>query len=300
MTTVISRPPIDHDLAQESIAFLTEAVTEKRAWVRESAEDLWDLMTTARSLAEWRSTLDPTGNEIGTWAAVVLALQAGAAHLQLATAPPGTVVTARIGDQQQDETLSWTARPGMVFADAGTWCDVLALATACRDAERTTALCAIDTDRLRSPGIDTPAYLLTWVQAWQALWQGRPDTADLLLRVHEQLHDHDNPVPDQDGHRHAHGHADYLNRIFRPQLDLFQHYLLQDSAQFQQALTDALYQHGEYWSEQDRVGDPAGFIAWGPLALAALATENGWALEVESDYLPAHLANGGWAGEYPT
>ncbi|WP_420823792.1 Imm49 family immunity protein [Streptomyces torulosus] len=41
-------------------------------------------------------------------------------------------------------------------------------------------------------------------------------------------------------------------------------------------------------------------MALGPLALACLAYDGGMAVEVESEYLPAHLLRRDWLGEFPT
>ncbi|MFI0451696.1 immunity 49 family protein [Actinomadura sp. 6N118] len=60
---------------------------------------------------------------------------------------------------------------------------------------------------------------------------------------------------------------------------------LVDGTGFQPALTEALAAHGKRASDR-RVRD---LIAWGPLALAALAHDSGVRIDVESGYLPARL-----------
>ncbi|MGA5166236.1 Imm49 family immunity protein [Streptomyces lavendulocolor] len=42
------------------------------------------------------------------------------------------------------------------------------------------------------------------------------------------------------------------------------------------------------------------YLALGPLAIACLAYDAGFPIEVESEYLPKHLLTHGWLGEYPT
>ncbi|MEU3510314.1 Imm49 family immunity protein [Streptomyces longwoodensis] len=44
--------------------------------------------------------------------------------------------------------------------------------------------------------------------------------------------------------------------------------------------------------------DPSGAVALGPLALACLAHDGGIPIDVESDYLPKHLLQRGWLGEF--
>ncbi|MET9478993.1 immunity 49 family protein [Streptomyces sp. NPDC006638] len=54
----------------------------------------------------------------------------------------------------------------------------------------------------------------------------------------------------------------------------------------------------------ERLRSPEGKIdgsfALGPLAIACLAYDGGFRIEVESEYLPKHLLERGWLGEFPT
>jgi hypothetical protein len=246
------------------------------------------LTVTARGLAAWRSAVDPTANELSTWAPVVLASQAGAAHFAVGTAPAGTRVASRLSDETGDELLSWNARPGLPFLDAGTWWDVLSLAMVCRDRDRTEALCAIEPDRLGSPDIATPAFLTTWVRTWQALWRGDADqTAALLIQSHDEMTAAQMPA----------NQREYLDLILAPQLT---RHLQRDPALFGTVLAVAVEDHKAYWSTPERADDPDRFIAWAPLAIASLARENDCALTVELPYLPTNLLNGSWVGELPT
>ncbi|MGA5420707.1 Imm49 family immunity protein [Streptomyces lavendulocolor] len=42
------------------------------------------------------------------------------------------------------------------------------------------------------------------------------------------------------------------------------------------------------------------YLALGPLAIACLAYDAGFPIDVESDYLPSELLNRAWLGEFPT
>ncbi|MEU4504031.1 immunity 49 family protein [Streptomyces sp. NPDC024089] len=66
-----------------------------------------------------------------------------------------------------------------------------------------------------------------------------------------------------------------------------------------QALAEALELHKAYWSTPERSGDIAGFLALGPLAIACLAYDAGFPVEVESEYLPVRLLDRSWAGTMP-
>jgi hypothetical protein len=51
---------------------------------------------------------------------------------------------------------------------------------------------------------------------------------------------------------------------------------------------------------EDRAADIDGAIALGPLAIACWAYDGDFPLDIESEYLPKHLLNHGWLGEFPT
>ncbi|WP_313906128.1 Imm49 family immunity protein [Streptomyces sp. 130] len=42
------------------------------------------------------------------------------------------------------------------------------------------------------------------------------------------------------------------------------------------------------------------WVALAPPAMACLAADADFPIEIESDYLPLHLLKGTWAGEFPT
>lgn len=55
----------------------------------------------------------------------------------------------------------------------------------------------------------------------------------------------------------------------------------------------------EYWTaDEERAKDPEGRIALAPLAITCLAHDGGIPIEVQSDYLPKHLLQRGWLGEF--
>ena len=59
--------------------------------------------------------------------------------------------------------------------------------------------------------------------------------------------------------------------------------------EFNDRLADAVQLHNEYYERELRRGNIAGYLAFRPLGLAALAVRRGIEIEVESDYLPAEL-----------
>ena len=73
-----------------------------------------------------------------------------------------------------------------------------------------------------------------------------------------------------------------------------------NEAEFNQKLIKALEAHKAVWSQKkalNRGGTPLcreneGFLSWGCTALAAIAYDKGWKLEVESDYMPPFMVDG--------
>lgn len=73
-----------------------------------------------------------------------------------------------------------------------------------------------------------------------------------------------------------------------------------NEAEFNQNLIKAIKAHKEVWSPKkalNRGGTPLcreneGFLSWGCTALAAMAHDKGWKLEVESDYIPNFMVDG--------
>lgn len=73
-----------------------------------------------------------------------------------------------------------------------------------------------------------------------------------------------------------------------------------NQAEFNQNLIKAIKAHKEVWSQKkalNRGGTPLcreneGFLSWNCTALAAMAYDKGWKLEVESDYMPGFMIDG--------
>lgn len=73
-----------------------------------------------------------------------------------------------------------------------------------------------------------------------------------------------------------------------------------NEVEFNQNLIKAIKAYKEVWSQKkalNRGGTPLcreneGFLSWGCTALAAMAHDKGWKLEVESDYIPNFMVDG--------
>ncbi|MFE7575738.1 immunity 49 family protein [Streptomyces sp. NPDC057521] len=228
---------------------------------------------------------DPGASELRTREAVVTALQVHSALFATADRPEGYVL-CRIAE----ETRSIPATPES-FADAGHWLTAFYLAVVCRNAERLTALCHVPTSKLRESGAVCDEYLYTWIEALQAFWLGRPEFADKLVEAASGTAP---GVPSVTG-------QDYVSQLMWPPMDLLRRRATGQRAEFNSALEQALRAHRAYWSaDQERSDSCFGWVALAPLAMACLAADAGFPIEIESDYLPLHLLKGTWADEFPT
>ncbi|MGW2701523.1 immunity 49 family protein [Streptomyces sp. NPDC001340] len=94
---------------------------------------------------------------------------------------------------------------------------------------------------------------------------------------------------------------DLLDGQLYPPINLFYHFVRKDEEGFSPALVEALKLHKMYWTlNEERQAKLDGTIALGPLAIACLAYDGRFPIEVESDYLPKHLLQHDWLGEFPT
>ncbi|QFU90107.1 hypothetical protein YIM_24650 [Amycolatopsis sp. YIM 10] len=90
-------------------------------------------------------------------------------------------------------------------------------------------------------------------------------------------------------------------QLYYPPMELFYLLTQREDVKFNDSLANALELHKRYWTAEDeRLRDPEGFVALGPLAIACLARDAGMIIEVESDYLPIHLLDGARVGEMST
>ncbi|GAA0918646.1 immunity 49 family protein [Streptomyces thermoalcalitolerans] len=243
------------------------------------------LMTSLLHL-QARCAVDPRAARLETWEAVVAAMQLHSALYAVTGATEGTV-QCRIAHEMR--TLSAIGpRP---YAKAGNWLTAFWLAVICRDQKRLTALCEVPLDRLRSPEGTCDAYVYHWVAALQAYWLQRPGLVEELTTALQGSHPDVATIAPRD----------LLQHILYPPINPFYRFLRKDHDGFNQALAEAVELHKAYWTaDQDRTDSPSGMVALAPLALACLAYDGDIPIEVETDYLPKHLLQRGWLGEFPT
>ncbi|MEU0922589.1 immunity 49 family protein [Streptomyces cyaneofuscatus] len=229
--------------------------------------------------------LNPRGNRFATWDATVSAMQVGTAAFAAASITEGQIET-RIDHEMR--TINATGP--QFYANAGNWLTSLWLVLVCRDQQRMDQLCQVPLDLLRASGAEGDEYVFHWVDALQTYWQERPGLPEKLTAAIEQSHPDIATIAPRD----------LLQLVLYPPINLFYKFFRKDHDGFNEALVEALERHKTYWNAPDRAGDIAGFLALGPLAVACLAYDAGFPIEVESDYLPIRLLDRSWAGEFDT
>ncbi|MFD3976686.1 immunity 49 family protein [Streptomyces cyaneofuscatus] len=287
MTTTVAR----HDLsagpdAERLAEGLDEDLIEEIDDLETTAALIDSAFSSARLSLHARCVADPRASAIETWESTVNALQLGSALFAVTGTQDGSV-ECRINRKLR----TVPAIGPMSTADAGTWLSAFWLAVICRDQDRMTQLSEIPLERLRSPEGSYDEYIYHWVDTLQSWWLRRPDLADKLIATIE--------ASDPAAARIA--PQDLLQCVLYPPINLFYHYVRNDRDGFTLALLDALNLHKTYWTlTEDRATDIDGSIALGPLAIACLAYDAEFPLEIASDYLPKHLLHRTWICEFPT
>ncbi|MEV5981859.1 Imm49 family immunity protein [Streptomyces sp. NPDC052114] len=236
-----------------------------------------------------RCAADPDGARLETWEAWVWAMQTGSALFAAATARQGTV-ECRVADR----VLALPATGPAPAAHARAWLDAFYLAVVCREQERLMRLCHVPLDELRGAA-PVDDYVLHWIETLRAYWLRRPmdDVVQHLIATMETSHPHvATRTP-----------SDFLDLIDYQPVEVFHRLIRGDRDAFAQALAEALTHHERYWSDKtDGTGGlpPLGRVALGPLAIACIAHDAGFPVDTSAPYLPRHLVERAWAGEFPT
>jgi hypothetical protein len=270
----VARHPINLELAlsgaEQRRRILCSAFEEAFG----DADQLSPMVRSARAYAGYLSVVEPESPELPH--ALRLGAQASGAIATLAAAEAPTQV--EVGGRRW-----WLAQTGPTSAaHVDAWRAGFYLACIARERAALDALCSAPIDLLRrsSGPVEDCQYLV--VDALQGWWQRDSDAG---LRLRTAL---DASAPDE-----LHGVADDLVlELLRPELELLSWFMLGQPEGLSDALAAALEHHRVFWSTGSRRTDPDGYLALGPLAVASLAHDAGWAIAVESDYLPVRLYRG--------
>lgn len=288
MTVIVERhavPPVDEQLTDR----LAKKFETRIQSLDASPANVAMALDEALLHVQMRQALNPSGNRFATWDATVSAMQLGtaafAAASTSASASEGPIST-RIAHEMR--TIGATGP--QPHADAGNWLTALWFVIICRDQPRMDAMCRIPLDVLRSSGVGGDEYVHHWVDALQTYWHEQPGLPEKLTAALERSHPDIATVTPRD----------LLQCVLYPPINLFHRFLRRDHDGFNEALVEALELHKAYWGAPERSTDIAGFLALGPLAMACLAYDAGFPIEVESEYLPVRLLDRSWVGEFDT
>ncbi|MFC7990745.1 immunity 49 family protein [Streptomyces pilosus] len=287
MTTVIARHGLPAGADAEQFAErLNKHLLKGIDRLEESTAVIDSTFSAATMNLRARCVIDPPADAVETWEAAVNAMQLGSALYAVTATSDGTV-ECRINGK----TRSLPAAGPLSTASAGTWLTAFWLAVICREPGRMTQLCEVPLERLRAPEGQYDEYIYHWVDTLQTYWLRRPGLVEKLTATLEMS----DPAVARIAPR------DLLQGVLYPPINLFYHFVRRDVEGFSPALEEALRLHRAYWTlTEERQTDIDGAIALGPLAIACWAYDGQLPVEVESEYLPKHLLQHDWLGEFPT
>lgn len=236
--------------------------------------------------------LDPEARKSETWEAWVSAMQIYGSIFEVSAVDEGSVVDCMV----DHEVRSFPTTGPDHYTNPGNWEVAFFLAVTCRDERRWRRLSEIPVDLLKEASGDSyNDYAYHWVSALQAFALQRDGLVDHLAMSFEL----------SDPRGGAFG-GDILDGVVRPEMNAFRYFVLNDSPKFNEALAQGLEAfRRHYTATPERAEDIDGVVPLGLLALACWAHDRsvhdpGFRLEVESDYLPKHILDGSWVGEFPT
>ena len=246
-------------------------------FVAEDTGALNNVRRRALTLGQYRTVIDPDAADPATREAFQLAAQAATAVFSAAIGAEGQQIEAVIGRPRH-----FAATGPTDSAHAGAWPTAMWLAVAVRDDTLIQQLAAVPAEVLRASGVEHDTYLYPWIETVQAFLTDREVTPEMFLPAMDGT--------DPDTAQFTPPEA--MLRLIYPPIRMFYYVLRRDTEKFTTALVEALERHRQYWTADDRAGDPSGFIAPAPLAIAILARKVGMSFDVQSEYLPATLLAG--------
>jgi hypothetical protein len=286
MTITVARPRRPTQISLEALetleAELAETMNGVEGWPHMLGSMLNDAVLTVRA----RLDLDPAAARLETWQAVVAAMQIGSAIFATTVSAGGTV-ECRINHEMR--TLPATGP--RYYAHAGNWLTAFWFAIVCRDQARMTQLCEVPPDSMRGGEVTHDEYVYAWIDTLQTYWLERPGLVEKLSSTIDLSYPDVATIAPRD----------LLQFVLYSPVNLFYLFIRRNGDGFNEGLLSALENHKAYWTaSDDRAKDISGSLALGPLAVACLAYDAGYDLNVESDYLPEHLLHRDWLGEFAT
>lgn len=286
MGSTVPRHGFPAENAENRAQLLDKSASRRIDSLEQSPQNFNLALGTSLLAAQTHCGSDPRAADLPTWEAWVTAMQVGSAVFRSAVITEG-FVECRISNQVR----AIPATGPQTYSDAGNWLTAFWLAIICRERGRLAELAEVPIALMRASGTVHAEYVYAWIDALQKWLREGGDLSDPLSAAMAGTDPNALPVGDQD----------LVLKIQYPPINLFIQYITQEPEQFNEALIDALNWHKDYWTEdEERFNSSSGLVALGPLAMACLAYDADFPITVESEYLPKHLLQRGWLGEFPT
>ncbi|MEU1899069.1 immunity 49 family protein [Nocardiopsis dassonvillei] len=292
MTVHVSRHELDHGVDQDLIAYQTNRRAKLVSRLEQDCSNIDLDLYPIFDAAQTRLLLDPEAAEVETWEAWTVAMQVHSAVFAVSEAEKGTQVAYLI-----DHEVRALTAPGMLHcADPATWEKAFYLAVVCRDNARADALCRVPVEHLRRAAegakVRYNEYTYHWIAALQAYVNGTDNLVSELRSAMELS----SPRSGAFG-------GEALDLLIFPKMEVFRRLLMGDSTKFNEALIFALESFKRYNTTEEAQAGVQGIVPLGLLAWACLAYDKSqrgdFSLDVESEYLPKHLVQRSWYGEFP-
>jgi hypothetical protein len=274
------RHAIDPELASEGVEGDSALLASLLESAATRAQALSSVVSTARSYAGYLSAKPSAPSKIEPLrAAMKTGASAAAALFALASGS---------GQVEVDLGQKRVRLPATGSTDAthpGNWRVGWWMAQIVRDRRAIDQLAATPIELLRRSSTRGDECQYLYIEALQAIERRASDWGTPLQRALDAT----------DPERFKLAAEEFVLNIIVPEMELLFHFANEDRAAFQDSLQLALERHKKYWSRATRRRDSDGYLALGPLAIAAMARQAGFVIEVESDYLPKSLLEGSCA-----
>jgi hypothetical protein len=271
----VPRHSVDLEIVEEGIdakKTLLESLLES-ATNRAAALSL--VLSTARSYAGYLVVAQPESEELCQ--ALRIGARSAAAIFVLATGR---------GEMEVELGEIQTKLPATGPTDAthvGNWRTGWWLAHIVRDRTAIDRLVATPVDVLRRSSTRGDECQYLFIDALQAFEKRAADWSTKLRVALDATDPEQVNISDEE----------FVLNILVPEMQCLFRLAIGEIAPFNEALQFALERHKKYWSKGNRKRDPDGYLALGPLAIAGMARNAGMPIEVESEYLPKRLLEGG-------
>jgi hypothetical protein len=266
---------------QERLNYYTNRLPKSLANVTKKPDNLSSLLNVALTYAGYLSVLEPNSAQI--YRALAIAANTVMSIFNLADLSITEEYDLYVGE---GPAFSLPQTGSTSYSGSFNWQEGYYLAFACREKHVLDSLVRKSTDimRQRSEGVNEYSHLM--VDALKSFYSSYYESEDLIketsmkLRAAIDATDVDKIIPLT---------IDGTINFALPAMELVASLLDGNVQNFNESLADALECHKKYWSDDERSGDPRGFIAIAPLGLACAAYDAGFPIEVESEYIPKYI-----------